>query len=61
LLRYATRLSGNQPIPIIKIDQLKQLHGPRVAAHLLYHAALSLTHEADNAAMAEAATRHNEQ
>jgi hypothetical protein len=40
---------------------LKQLHGPRVAAHLLYHAALSLTHEADNAAMAEAATRHNEQ
>lgn len=35
------------------IHRLKEMHGPRIAAHLLYHAALTLTKEADRAALAE--------
>jgi hypothetical protein len=37
------------------VHRLKQVHGARVTAHLLYHTALSLTQEADRQAMAEAA------
>jgi hypothetical protein len=36
------------------VHRLKEIHGPRVAAHLLYHHALTLTQEADRKAMAEA-------
>jgi hypothetical protein len=35
------------------VNQLKQLHGPRITAHLLYHQARTLTLEADRQAMAE--------
>jgi hypothetical protein len=35
------------------VHRLKEMHGPRIAAHLLYHAALTLTKEADRAALAE--------
>jgi hypothetical protein len=31
------------------VHQLKELHGPRIAAHLLYHQARALTLEADRA------------
>ena len=31
------------------VDQLKQTHGPRITAHLLYHQARALTLEADRA------------
>jgi hypothetical protein len=35
------------------VHQLKELHGPRVTAHLLYHQARALTLEADRAAVLE--------
>jgi hypothetical protein len=40
------------------IHQLKIVHGPRITAHLLYHAASSLTREADRLAEAERNEKH---
>jgi hypothetical protein len=42
------------------VHRLKEIHGPRLTAHWLYHAARTLTLEADRAAMAEA-ERHDKQ
>jgi hypothetical protein len=37
----------------MSIHRLKEMHGPRVVAHWLYHQARALTLEADRQAMAE--------
>jgi hypothetical protein len=50
-----TKLEPDDRVSLAHVlHRLKELHGPRIVAHWLYHQARALTLEADRQAMVEA-------